>query len=413
MMGAFCPLNCYFYPRPPRGGRRFYNQLLVLVPVFLSTPSARRATAAAICFTIAFIFLSTPSARRATKFLLLANLGRKDFYPRPPRGGRPMSDDGMFCPYKFLSTPSARRATARIQTWLDIKEFLSTPSARRATWITAEKRRGNTNFYPRPPRGGRLFGGGVTIDGAAISIHALREEGDKSFARRRRNASNFYPRPPRGGRPSLPHSTGCGYTISIHALREEGDQVSATAAQTTKYFYPRPPRGGRRGQQHYRASNKTISIHALREEGDDKSKICGIMQIISIHALREEGDSSVAVMSFTLAYFYPRPPRGGRLPALDTRLPRPEFLSTPSARRATSGSRPAWCCHTISIHALREEGDVRSTPRSLPPENFYPRPPRGGRPGTDIILRRDIKISIHALREEGDATSPRSSQMKI
>ena len=36
-----------------------------------------------------------------------------------------------------------------------------------------------------------------------------------------------------------------------------------------------------------------------------------------------------------------------------------EFLSTPSARRATS---PSWrCCmmSAISIHALREEGDLR------------------------------------------------------
>ena len=34
-----------FYPRPPRGGRRARWNPLVLIPVFLSTPSARRATA--------------------------------------------------------------------------------------------------------------------------------------------------------------------------------------------------------------------------------------------------------------------------------------------------------------------------------------------------------------------------------
>ena len=33
-----------FYPRPPRGGRRARWNPLVLIPVFLSTPSARRAT---------------------------------------------------------------------------------------------------------------------------------------------------------------------------------------------------------------------------------------------------------------------------------------------------------------------------------------------------------------------------------
>ena len=34
----------------------------------------------------------------------------------------------------------------------------------------------------------------------------------------------------------------------------------------------------------------------------------------------------------------------------------------------------------ISIHALREEGDVRAIPAALSFPYFYPRPPRGGRP---------------------------------
>ena len=33
--------------------------------------------------------------------------------------------------------------------------------------------------------------------------------------------------------------------ISIHALREEGDKVSMCAAFAAINFYPRPPRGGR------------------------------------------------------------------------------------------------------------------------------------------------------------------------
>ena len=33
----------------------------------------------------------------------------------------------------------------------------------------------------------------------------------------------------------------------------------------------------------------------------------------------------------------------------------------------------------ISIHALREEGDVDRTCGDLQRKNFYPRPPRGGR----------------------------------
>ena len=34
------------------------------------------------------------------------------------------------------------------------------------------------------------------------------------------------------------------------------------------------------------------------------------------------------------------------------------FLSTPSARRATPRSLQSIWCHSISIHALREEGDL-------------------------------------------------------
>ena len=59
---------------------------------------------------------------------------------------------------------------------------------------------------------------------------------------------------------------------------------------------------------------------------------------ISIHALREEGD------------FFP--PTG--------LLSSFQFLSTPSARRATKrGGKPCGAC-TISIHALREEGDSKN-----------------------------------------------------
>ncbi len=42
------------------------------------------------------------------------------------------------------------------------------------------------------------------------------------------------------------------------------------------------------------------------------------------------------------------------------------------------------------------------TQRTKPNDNFYPRPPRGGRPSNGGDVRRNGKISIHALREEGD-----------
>ena len=100
---------------------------------FLSTPSARRATKITAADIVGGVFLSTPSARRATRdqrsYLNPIHIsihalreegdaiGGKpsgapgDFYPRPPRGGRPdsLTMGGVAKP--FLSTPSARRAT--------------------------------------------------------------------------------------------------------------------------------------------------------------------------------------------------------------------------------------------------------------------------------------------------------------
>ena len=101
------------------------------------------------------------------------------------------------------------------------------------------------------------------------------------------------------------------------------------------------------------------------------------------------------------------------------------FQSTPSARRATIAKIREQDTDSISIHALREEGDaasamtplhtghfnprspwgerpkVPSTP-SLALSYFNPRPPRGGRPGHSFDHFRVVQISIHALREEGD-----------
>ena len=102
--------------------------------IFLSTPSARRATLwehlrqkrrlisihalreegdglgfPEFCYLR--LFLSTPSARRATHGAGETRPGAADFYPRPPRGGRLHADHVLNQMQGFLSTPSARRAT--------------------------------------------------------------------------------------------------------------------------------------------------------------------------------------------------------------------------------------------------------------------------------------------------------------
>ena len=130
--------------------------------------------------------------------------------------------------------------------------------------------------------------------------------------------------------------------------------------------------------------------------------LTGYADLISIHALREEGDEFIDFILEALSNFYPRPPRGGRPTSSSSRLACSGFLSTPSARRATCKLRnlrdfEAISIHalreegdmqlalltpplTISIHALREEGDTATRSRPATTRYFYPRPPRGGRP---------------------------------
>mgnify|MGYP004524199925 CR=1 FL=1 len=61
----------------------------------------------------------------------------------------------------------------------------------------------------------------------------------------------------------------------------------------------------------------------------------------------------------------------------------------------------AW--QMISIHALREEGDLLPAFEGIPTSSyFYPRPPRGGRHEQLGEYLHLYGISIHALREEGD-----------
>ena len=61
-----------------------------------------------------------------------------------------------------------------------VTKFLSTPSARRATYLVPSDPALSLHFYPRPPRGGRLEQQTAMAYNSAISIHALREEGDTS-----------------------------------------------------------------------------------------------------------------------------------------------------------------------------------------------------------------------------------------
>ena len=119
-----------------------------------------------------------------------------------------------------------------------------------------------------------------------------------------------------------------------------------------------------------------ISIHALRKEGDKmEAAVERYIEYISIHALRKEGDSLLDLKHCHVVHFYPRPPQGGRLCRIvEQALQEELFLSTPSARRATGCIRSGWRCRTISIHALRKEGDCGATSPSAMPSIFLSTP---------------------------------------
>ena len=147
-----------FLSTPSARRATLYRSGSGMVRTFLSTPSARRATDYFTSCLPSPLFLSTPSARRATGSSRRMPAASFDFYPRPPRGGRPCDGSAPGGAVLFLSTPSARRATRHkrgIQAdfgisihalreegdiypfrWFHrLTLFLSTPSARRATGI--------------------------------------------------------------------------------------------------------------------------------------------------------------------------------------------------------------------------------------------------------------------------------------
>ena len=116
----------------------------------------------------------------------------------------------------------------------------------------------------------------------------------------------------------------------------------------------------RRATEDVRVSRQRrgISIHALREEGDLVAAAQRFVDFISIHALREEGDQSpfAALRHLVISIHALREEGDNRNSRAVFILRR--FLSTPSARRATPTAYSQRVLHN----------------------DFYPRPPRGGRP---------------------------------
>ena len=128
-----CSGSTDFYPRPPRGGRPTARPIIKPCSVFLSTPSARRATHTSL----------TGNGHEPISIHALREEGdAKDMQKDAPAA-------------LFLSTPSARRATARTSN-IHLHRSISIHALReegdRSGLFSS---RSPYHFYPRPPRGGR------------------------------------------------------------------------------------------------------------------------------------------------------------------------------------------------------------------------------------------------------------------
>ena len=168
-------------------------------------------------------------------------------------------------------------------------------------------------------------------------------------------------------------------------------------------FYPRPPRGGRRFASSNARPAEGISIHALREEGDSlvRYTLQAVGLFLSTPSARRATGKLEAV-SVDRDNFYPRPPRGGRRATSGRACTAVLFLSTPSARRATPRMTLRCRAIIISIHALREEGDLPDPMHRMHFPVFLSTP-SARRATVEIVgVQRGKIISIHALREEGD-----------
>ena len=105
----------HFNPRPPWGGRRVGEKVVVWVPrLFQSTPSVGRATEWQLSREFELgNFNPRPPWGGRREVVAWQSRRISDFNPRPPWGGRRMKTGTNWATLKFQSTPSVGRATTR------------------------------------------------------------------------------------------------------------------------------------------------------------------------------------------------------------------------------------------------------------------------------------------------------------
>ena len=172
---------------------------------------------------------------------------------------------------KFLSTPSARRATCF--RWTNSQSswvFLSTPSARRATCFQDAVDVVPLAFLSTPSARRATTGSIMTLE---------------------------------------------TYRISIHALREEGDQTSMHSSRAVWIFLSTP--SARRATVNSTVRFISVGFLSTPSARRATSPFLGFTSVCWAFLSTPSARRATPFRSASFrrsAYFYPRPPRGGRRP---------------------------------------------------------------------------------------------------
>ena len=239
---------------------------------------------------------------------------------------------------------------------------------------------------------------------------------------------HFYPRPPGGGRPEKP---SCRHRMDRFLSTPSGWRATEISGIDDVFlnFYPRPPGGGRLLVNDF--VMQAMNFYPRPPGGGRPlrlSLLCGLFLFLSTPS----GWRATALVARTaILTTFLSTPSGWRATCFALYFSRASpFLSTPSGWRATRQAQGGLRKPYISIHALRVEGDLKTTslllsgeflstpsgwratcianvfcnfsiflstpsgwrataaplPASQPLPYFYPRPPGGGRPKPLLTL---------------------------
>ena len=196
-----------------------------------------------------------------------------------------------------------------------------------------------------------------------------------------RRRYRFYPRHPLGWRLAADNDKRAPGDVSTHATLAGGDTYIYPQYTTINEFLSTPPSRVATGRQCPQSERRRVSIHATLAGGDTGN-----------------GPPQSHRHSF-----YPRHPRGWRLPLVIVLCYYCGFYPRHPRGWRRGGLTSTLRLPLVSIHATLAGGDFASMRCAVIASSFYPRHPRGWRPKGDAKSIAEVTVSIHATLAGGDA----------